>query len=86
MSQRNTIQISKNSYLLLEAHMDNIKMMVLALFMPQTSEFPLRLFEKKKKKMPLKKDYFKYTDLSYIKETTKFMTWMLTFKLFNMSA
>lgn len=50
MSQRNTIQISKNSYLLLEAHMDNIKMMVLALFMPQTSEFPLRLFEKKKEK------------------------------------
>lgn len=30
--------------------MDNIKMMVLALFMPQTSEFPLRLFEKKKEK------------------------------------
>lgn len=36
--------------------------------------------------MALKKDYFKYTDSSYIKETTKFMTWMLTFKLFNMSA
>lgn len=65
--------------------MDNIKMMVLALFMAQASEFPSWLFGKKKRKekMALKKDYFKYTDLSYIKETTK---WMLTFKLFNMSA
>lgn len=41
----------------------------------------------KKKKMALKKDYFKYTDLSYFKETTKFMTRMFTFKvLFNTSA
>lgn len=40
-----------------------------------------------KKKMALKKDYFKYTDLSYFKETTKFMTCMFTFKvLFNTSA
>lgn len=35
--------------------------------------------------MALKKDDFKYTDLSYIKETTKLMIWLLTFKLFNMS-
>lgn len=29
--------------------MDNIRMMVLALFVPQTSEFPSWLFEKKEK-------------------------------------
>lgn len=43
--------------------------------------------KKKKEKMALKKDYFKYTDLSVFKETTKFMTCMFTFKvLFNTSA
>lgn len=46
--------------------MDNIKMMMLALFMQHKSEFPLWLWEKKK--MALKKDYFKYTDLSYFRD------------------
>lgn len=37
--------------------------------------------------MALNKDCFKYTDLSYFKETTKFMTCMFTFKvLFSTSA
>lgn len=70
--------------------MDNIKMMMPALFMQHKSEFPLWLFGKKKKKkekIALKKDYFKCTDLSVFKETAKFMTPILTFKvLFNMSA